>query len=441
MTVAIVLLVLHLPRFMVTAEIFASNLFAPSDEYFYYDFGAYYVAAAVLNSEQPLLYNDQVAAEVAATLNMQTRHSHYIYPPFFAVLLRPLAKLPHMSAIWVWIILNVLILGLVARQLLVASTISLRWSTFLLAGLIVGVFPPVDHNLLYFGQVNLLLLWLLLLVHTNSHPCNTPSRQLLAGISLGIATGIKLFPAVLIPYFWLYRRRRVAYTAVATLGLTILIGYFGAGWPNTLRYFTQVLPALAQTNALFWLNFSLAPTLQRMFTSVSYTYQFFFMTKPATVHVLPLSDNIGLGIRLGQVTNLALVIAMVLTFATDWVLQRKNNLLRHGLRLSFLITTVLLVMPISEAFTQVLLLFPYAILLAQTQLPRSVYEAQLSILLISVGLILTQSSWLLINLMIHRALPFWILALSPLATLLVWMVLCSHIWRLNWHRLQSLIAG
>lgn len=75
-TLAVLLLLLHLPRFTVTAEIFASNLFAPSDEYFYYDFGAYYIAAAVLNSGQPILYNDQVAAKIATTLNMQTRHSH-----------------------------------------------------------------------------------------------------------------------------------------------------------------------------------------------------------------------------------------------------------------------------------------------------------------------------------------------------------------------------
>lgn len=436
---SILLLLLHLPRFIVAVLYFANNFADPTD-YFQYDFGAYYVAAAVLNSEQQVLYSNQTAAEVAANLNMQTRYSHYVYPPFFAVLLRPLAVLPHMSAIVVWVVLNLLFLALSVRQLLLISNATLRWPAFVFAILIACLFPPVTLNLFVHGQVTLLLLWLLLLVYSNSGPFSTPRQQIIAGLSLGTAIGIKLFMAVLAPFFWLYHRRRVAYMGVATFGLTLLIGYVGAGWSNTFRYFTEVLPPLFGESSTLWGNYSLASTIQRMYTPVSHEYQFFFMQEPVTAHVSPLSDNISLGIRLGQVANLILIGAMVLTLAVDWTLRRENHLVQPDFRLSFLITTVLLVMPLSWSYTQALLLLPYVILLSRTQVPRIAYEAQLSLLLVSLGLILTQGSWLLLNLMTRQALPFWILTLGPLGVLLVWTTLCFHIWRQNWPCLQQLIA-
>ena len=164
---AIFLFILHLLRFAIVVGYVVSNFADPTD-YFQYDFGAYYVAAAVLNSEKPVLYNDQTASEVAATLNVQTRHSRYIYPPFFAVMLRPLTNFPHMSAISIWLVLNFLFFALVVRQLLLMSSVSFKWPVYIALLLIVSLVPSVSANLFVFGQINLFMLWLILLTHNNS---------------------------------------------------------------------------------------------------------------------------------------------------------------------------------------------------------------------------------------------------------------------------------
>ena len=70
------------------------------------DFGAYYVAARLINADLPL-YQPSSASSAAAGVD-QIPHSGYIYPPFFAAVLRPLAALPYRAAEGLWFGLNIL---------------------------------------------------------------------------------------------------------------------------------------------------------------------------------------------------------------------------------------------------------------------------------------------------------------------------------------------
>lgn len=67
----------------------------------HYDFAAYYVVARALNQHE-MLY-DGAAMQRAATIDGQhMAHPLYIYPPFFAAVLRPLASLPFAQAKTIW---------------------------------------------------------------------------------------------------------------------------------------------------------------------------------------------------------------------------------------------------------------------------------------------------------------------------------------------------
>ncbi len=83
-----------------------------------YDFAAYYVAARVLNA-QDVLYDDARMADAATIGSEKVAFPRYIYPPFFAALLRPLATLPFITASRIWFVFNLVCLwsaiGLLAR--------------------------------------------------------------------------------------------------------------------------------------------------------------------------------------------------------------------------------------------------------------------------------------------------------------------------------------
>ena len=68
------------------------------------DFGAYYVAASLLNQEVPLYQWNTPLADVRL---VQVPQTGYLYPPFWATVLRPLALLPHPVAVRMWYGINI----------------------------------------------------------------------------------------------------------------------------------------------------------------------------------------------------------------------------------------------------------------------------------------------------------------------------------------------
>lgn len=160
------------------------------------------------------------------------------YPPFAAVLLRPLAWLSMrwQEILWLWTALAALVGGAVitARALLPSS-----WPRVRIALLVALTFPPATYNL-WHGQMNTII-FLLLSIALSDYVSGHRTR---CGIVLGIAAGIKIAPIVLL--LVLLRRGwwRGALAGVATGAGTVAVGVAALGWSVTRQYLTSVLPVL-----------------------------------------------------------------------------------------------------------------------------------------------------------------------------------------------------
>lgn len=144
----------------------------------------------------------------------------FTYPPFAAIIMAPMAVLP-----WTAISVIQALASSVATTLTLALLLRRTgrqlgwWLPAMVAGanLLLLPFEPWSATLSY-GQVNVLLLALgavdLLVA--------LPSHHLLAGMCIGLATAVKLTPAVFIAYLLIIRERRAALVASATAILATL---------------------------------------------------------------------------------------------------------------------------------------------------------------------------------------------------------------------------
>ncbi len=166
----------------------------------------------------------------------------YDYPPFAAVLLRPLALLSARSqeVLWLWISMASLVAAAVitARTLLPAT-----WPRMRLAILVALTFPAATYNL-WHGQMNTII-FLLLAVALSDYLRGHRTR---CGVVLGLAAGIKIAPLVLL--IVLVRRGwwHAALAGVATGAATVAIGIGALGWSVTSHYLSAVLPILNRDN-------------------------------------------------------------------------------------------------------------------------------------------------------------------------------------------------
>jgi alpha-1,2-mannosyltransferase len=197
------------------------------------DFAAYAQAAhAVATASSPYASFDPT------TIVM----SGFDYPPFAAVILRPLAALSThwQEIVWLWIALAALVGGAVitARALLPAS-----WPRARLGLLLALTFPPATYNL-WHGQMNTVI-FLLLALALSDYLSGHRTR---CGLILGVAAGIKIAPIVLL--IVLARRGwwRGAVCGLAAGAATLATGLVALGWPITHHYLTSVLPVLNRDN-------------------------------------------------------------------------------------------------------------------------------------------------------------------------------------------------
>jgi alpha-1,2-mannosyltransferase len=166
----------------------------------------------------------------------------FIYPPFAALLMVPLAVVP-------WLVAWVVLLGLSALSLGVTLYVFTRrlWPSVGRAGalsvasialpLALAVEPgraiDFDHPVpgrpafglepvlqtIEFGQINLVLMALVAL------DCLVPRTKWPRGMLIGIAAAIKLTPAVFVLFFLLRRDYRAAATAAISGAVATLIGF------------------------------------------------------------------------------------------------------------------------------------------------------------------------------------------------------------------------
>jgi hypothetical protein len=172
------------------------------------------------------------------------------HPPVLALLSLPLTLLPFLAILRLWLIVNVALLLRVGRWL----GISVLGSLALLA------WPPLWF-LLYIGQLELLILVLAML----GWRAAVAGRDWWAGLWLGLAVAIKLYPAFfLVPFLW-RRRVRLVLATGAVFALSQIGGLLTVGLSGMVRYYTEILPGVSRHYAVLGLNASPYAALLRLF--------------------------------------------------------------------------------------------------------------------------------------------------------------------------------
>ncbi|WP_327675584.1 MULTISPECIES: glycosyltransferase 87 family protein [unclassified Streptomyces] len=155
------------------------------------------------------------------------------YPPFAALLFVPTAWVPLGVLKAVFLIGNIGLVVVLVRLSCRFAGLRVTWVGVCAVAALALWLEPVFQTVL-FGQINLALACLILWDLTR--PPGAPGK----GLALGIATGIKLTPAVFIVYLFLAGRRREAAHAVAgfvgtvAVGALVLPGASGEFWTRRL---------------------------------------------------------------------------------------------------------------------------------------------------------------------------------------------------------------
>lgn len=267
------------------------------------------------------------------------------HPPAAILLALPLARLSYADAFLVW---NLLSLGVLALSIgLIVRALHAPWLVFPILTLLL-----VTHGFwwqLILGQLNLLLLGLL----TAAWVLARQGRGRGAGVFLGVATALKLFPGFLFFHFLLRRQWRVlaagAVTVVGVLLLTELL--LGPGIHRT--YVGDVLPQTSSFRAS-WRNLSL----------VGLGHKLFDPSHPAPgLQVVPLARSP----LLAQAASLAGLAAMLAVLT--WVVPRGQTRQDEDLAFGLAVIAMLLVCPIVWDHYFLLLLLPLPLL--WLRLPRA----------------------------------------------------------------------
>jgi alpha-1,2-mannosyltransferase len=162
----------------------------------------------------------------------------YLYAPVVTFLFFPLAVLPSLAGKILWFALNVAVIVSILR-----STASLLFPDgrappgfFLLVILL--AFRFIDNNLGH-GQLNLVLLWLVLRAYWYA----SLGRHRLAGFVLAAAIAAKIIPVVLLAQVLLRRQWRFALWTALGFGFLMLIPalWWGGSYPQLLRDWVTVV--------------------------------------------------------------------------------------------------------------------------------------------------------------------------------------------------------
>lgn len=185
----------------------------------------------------------------------------YIYPPAFAVFIAPLGLLPSSLAAIVWMIAN-------QAALAASAWIFQRWRrppAWATAAIIAATvsFYPLWVDVAQ-GQANLMVLFLVI-----AGLVGVLRGDARLGAAIGVAAALKLTPALLLIWLLLDRRVRAATWMVAGFAGVTALGAL-IRFPDTLTFFTRVVPALAGGTAVYG-NQSLGGFIARIATRNPYT--------------------------------------------------------------------------------------------------------------------------------------------------------------------------
>jgi len=238
---------------------------------------------------------------------------HFTYPPFAAVVMAPLGPLPPWLAAALWVGASVAALAAVIT--LVRRGLGRPAPGWLVAALTCGALAlePVWQNLT-FGQVNLLLMWLVLV------DVLQPERRW-SGLLVGIAAGVKLTPLLFVVLLAVVGLRSaagralLAFAGTVALGFAVTPGSAATYWSDGLLDAARVgPPALAHNQSVYG-------ALARLLDGRPPTLLWLAVAGPLTVGVLLLAAAWWRRDRLFAIclAALATLVASPVSWSHHWV--------------------------------------------------------------------------------------------------------------------------
>lgn len=211
----------------------------------------------------PIYETQDLAATRYLGLNIDIQEFNAIeinaHPPVSVLIAMPVAWMPYPLATLAWNLLSLLLGGaaiwVLNRELRLAQT----WRPLLAFVPLALCFDPLIEQTFY-GQFNLLLLFLIV----GTWAAARRGQDLLAGVFLGTAVVVKLFPGMLLLYYALQRRWRLLAAAVLTAAAWSGIALLIFGLQAHKDYVFKVLPHVHEWRAAWW-NLSLLGWWSRLF--------------------------------------------------------------------------------------------------------------------------------------------------------------------------------
>ncbi len=214
------------------------------------DFAVFYVAGSTITNNidlEPIdLYTQNKIRPAIESVRSQNGGTHYLYLPQAAVLFAPFGftSLGLMAKIWAAVnsLIFITTFYAIIRWLLNEQKLyNVRYSLTLL-GLL---FAKTTESLTSTGQVNGLLLGLMMLTFIGLAHQNKRTGMWLSGIGVALSSVLKVFPGIFIPYFLLKKRwKAFAISAGTVIILTLAtVPFFGIDGMKV--FMTERLPQLA----------------------------------------------------------------------------------------------------------------------------------------------------------------------------------------------------
>jgi hypothetical protein len=251
---------------------------APPSLYNGFDFSAYYLAAKLISrSPRQILYDLPLYADGRMNLSASAPlHSAwqsaairfhvpfaapFIYPPFFSVVMKPLAYLSFDSALFAWKIIMVFLLAVAVVFSLKLAGIPIGRKLALMLGVGLFSYYPLADSL-FMGQIDCLILFLL----AASVWLLTKNETWVSALCFAAATLLKLTPVLAIPLFLFHRRWKWLGAYAAWMGCLMIVSVSQAGWVMHRRFWGVVLPSISCGSPTCQ-NSSLAAYVQMLYQS------------------------------------------------------------------------------------------------------------------------------------------------------------------------------
>ena len=173
----------------------------------------------------------------------------YNYSPAATLFFIPLTLIPENSAEFIFTTISILSLffsvKIIFELLKIRIPAALFWLIFALA---LKTYP--SKLTLVLGQINLIILGLVV----GSYYFKDRHFNAQSGISLGLATILKLTPAPLLIYFLFKKRWKIIWWFAITVTMLTAIGIAVFGWDLTYYYYFKTIPQLMNENTPETLN-------------------------------------------------------------------------------------------------------------------------------------------------------------------------------------------